>query len=63
MKYPIFLSLNEIDIVLDALADYNDQDIEDSILEDHKEIDELRMTIALARRELFNRLKVKKNND
>lgn len=63
MKYPVVLSIDEIDTVLDALADYADEyDAEWSGM-DEESYRDLRMTFAMARQTLQKREKSQAEND
>jgi len=55
MKYPVVLSLEEIDTILDALADYGYEYYSEWDTDEDDSFTELRMTVAAARKELSRR--------
>jgi len=58
-KYPVSLSIDEVDTILDALADYATEFEAEWDGIDDEEFTDLRMKLAIARRELFNRQRSK----
>ena len=56
MKYPIFLTVDEFDVILDALADYAEEDVVDDDYPSKEELNDIQMRIASARRDLYRRV-------